>query len=317
IRLGLVTVQLDTLSPIELMIEDIPNGKLLDYLLASAALPVFQKQEIDGKTYLDGGFYDNVPINFMAKNGYNNIISVEFPAIGFKQRVNNKNLHLTVINNSEYLGMTLEFDQKTIHHNITMGYLDALKTLGAVSGKHYYIDTTKSQKFYDQLNAFIGTPLKDSVSREKVARLLNVSSVADKDAILEALKHLIKNVNYPETEPLPLTLLEITGKCVGVERLQKYTSDQFLQAILNELNALTQTNLARIKKSSTVKAAFKEPSAELKPASLMDFITFYVLFVGARSDMPLSKLNILIKKFTPEFVLSILFLIYIHQMLKS
>lgn len=67
IRLGLVTVRLNTLSPIKLMIEDIPEGQLLDYLLASAAFPVFQKQEIDGTTYLDGGFYDNVPINFMAE----------------------------------------------------------------------------------------------------------------------------------------------------------------------------------------------------------------------------------------------------------
>ncbi len=69
IRLGLVTVELSTLTPTQLMIEDIPKGQLLDYLLASAALPVFQRQEIDGKTYLDGGFYDNVPINFMAESG--------------------------------------------------------------------------------------------------------------------------------------------------------------------------------------------------------------------------------------------------------
>lgn len=123
-RLGLVTVELNTLSPTELMIEDIPRGKLLDYLLASAALPVFRRQEIDGKTYLDGGFYDNVPINFMARSGYKDILSVEFPAIGFKQRIADDSINMTVINNSEYLGMTLEFDQSTIINNIDMGYLD-------------------------------------------------------------------------------------------------------------------------------------------------------------------------------------------------
>lgn len=56
IRFGLVTVDITSLKPCQLMIEDIPEGQLIDYLLASAALPIFQKQEIDGKTYLDGGF---------------------------------------------------------------------------------------------------------------------------------------------------------------------------------------------------------------------------------------------------------------------
>ena len=50
IRFGLVTVDITSLKPCQLMIEDIPEGQLIDYLLASAALPIFQKQEIDGKT---------------------------------------------------------------------------------------------------------------------------------------------------------------------------------------------------------------------------------------------------------------------------
>ncbi len=69
------------------MIEDIPEGKLVDYLLASAALPNFEKQKIDGVTYLDGGFFDNVPIGFMSQQGFNKILSIEFPAPGFRQPV--------------------------------------------------------------------------------------------------------------------------------------------------------------------------------------------------------------------------------------
>ncbi|MEG0508392.1 MAG: patatin-like phospholipase family protein [Eubacterium sp.] len=317
IRLGLVTVKLNTLSPVQLMIEDIPEGQLFDYLLASAALPVFQKQEIDGQTYLDGGFYDNVPINFMIENGYNNIISVEFPAMGIKQRVNNKNINLTVVNNSEYLGLTLEFDQKTINDNIQMGYLDCLRTFKAVNGKHYYFDMTKSHAFYDRLSLYIGTPLKDPMSQQKIANLLGIPVHADKELILTTIKRFIKNTNYPENEPMTMTLLEITGKSVGVKRDIKYSADQFLQSILNALNTLTQANLALIKQSSSVKNAFKDTPIDYKPNSLLDFITFYILFIGARTDMPISKITTLVKKFTPEFILSILVLIYIHQMLKE
>ena len=317
IRLGLVTVRLNTLSPIKLMIEDIPEGQLLDYLLASAAFPVFQKQEIDGTTYLDGGFYDNVPINFMAENGYNDIISVEFPALGVKQKIKNKDINLKVINNSEYLGMTLEFDQKTILNNITMGHLDCLKTFKVARGKFYYFDMSRQRKLYDRLDRFIGTPLQDKIFREKVAHLLSIPADSDKPSILAAINAIIRSTNYPEDEPLLMTLLEIAGKSLGVKRMEYYTMDQFLPALLNALNALTKANLSLIKKESTIKDAFKDCPIDYKPTTILDFITFYVLFVGARQDMPLFRLNALIKKFTPEFVLSILLLIYIHQMIKT
>ena len=317
IRLGLVTVRLNTLSPVQLMIEDIPEGKLIDYLLASAALPIFQKQEIDGSTYLDGGFYDNVPVNFMAENGYNNIIVVDFPALGIKQQVKKKDLNLTVINNSEYLGLTLEFDQDTIVNNIEMGYLDTLKTFGQVSGKHYYFDLNRQHQFYDRLADYIGTPLEDATSREKVAQLLSLSPTVDRPTILTAIEHLVKSANYPEDEPLLLTLMEITGKALGVKRMQKYTRDQFFPAILNALNQLTQTNLELIKSDTTVQQVFKETKALYKPATILDFITFYVLFIGARRDMPLPRIQALLRKMTPEFTLAIVLLIYLHQMIKE
>lgn len=317
IRLGLVTVRLNTLSPVQLMIEDIPEGKLIDYLLASAALPIFQKQEIDGSTYLDGGFYDNVPINFMAENGYDHIIVVDFPALGFKQQVKKKDLDLTVINNSEYLGMTLEFDQETIVNNIEMGYLDTLKTFGQVSGKHYYFDLSKQHHFYDRLDAYLGTPLSDPVSREKIAQLLSLSPTVDQSTIITAIKGLVKSANYPEDEPLLLTLMEITGKSLGVKRMKKYTRDQFFPALLTALNQLTQTNLDLIKNDKTIQEVFKDTKPLYKPASIIDFITFYVLFIGARKDMPLPRIQALLRKMTPEFTLSIVLLIYLHQLIKE
>ena len=56
IRLGLVTVEQKTLKARELPLEDIPEGKVKDYLLASAAcFPALRAHTIDGVSYLDGG----------------------------------------------------------------------------------------------------------------------------------------------------------------------------------------------------------------------------------------------------------------------
>ena len=55
---GIVTVSLTDLKPLEIYIEDIPQGKLVEYLMASAYLPVFKREKIDGKDFIDGGIYD-------------------------------------------------------------------------------------------------------------------------------------------------------------------------------------------------------------------------------------------------------------------
>ena len=64
---GLVTVYWDKkINPHPLYIEDIPNKRLIDYLIASSSLPIFQLNRIDDKLYLDGMFFDNMPISLLA-----------------------------------------------------------------------------------------------------------------------------------------------------------------------------------------------------------------------------------------------------------
>ncbi len=67
IDFGLVTISLTDLKPLEIFVEDIPKGKLTDYLLASSFLPGFKPQQLDGKRFVDGGMYDNLPINLITK----------------------------------------------------------------------------------------------------------------------------------------------------------------------------------------------------------------------------------------------------------
>jgi len=64
IDFGLVTVSVSDSKPLKLYKEDIPYGKLVDYLMASANFPAFKIEPIEGKFYIDGGFYDNCPSIF-------------------------------------------------------------------------------------------------------------------------------------------------------------------------------------------------------------------------------------------------------------
>ncbi|MBR6088387.1 MAG: patatin-like phospholipase family protein, partial [Anaerolineaceae bacterium] len=63
--LGIVTYNIPTKEAFQLFKEDIERDKLIDYLLASANFPIYKTQNVDGKHFLDGGLYDNMPFNLL------------------------------------------------------------------------------------------------------------------------------------------------------------------------------------------------------------------------------------------------------------
>lgn len=311
IRFGLVTVDITSLKPKQLMIEDIPKGQLIDYLLASAALPIFQKQEIDGKTYIDGGFFDNVPINFMLEQCFNQIISVEFPAPGMRQWVRNKNANIITVNNSEFLGGVLDFDAKQIEQNIQLGYLDALKTFDVLTGKHFYLDTKKSSRFFQKFTTTLGQPLSNKKQLLKMLSLLNLPIDASQSDIIKALDSLLKKTNF-KNHPFALSLLEITGKSLGVNRLEYYSIDFFIQALLKQLSQLLNDNLNLLDNPKIIKTFLTASNNNFLRYS---FITFYIVFLSIRGDLSPERMSTFLNNFTPDIALSMITIFYIHEII--
>lgn len=311
IRFGLVTVDITSLKPRQLMIENIPEGQLIDYLLASAALPIFQKQEIDGKTYIDGGFFDNVPINFMLEQNFKEIISVEFPAPGMRKWVRDKNAEIITVNNSEFLGGIMNFDSKQIEQNIQLGYLDAMKVFGVLAGKHYYLNTNKSNVFFKKFVSTLGLPLSNRKQLQKMLALLHLPAEAGQSEILRALENLLKKTSF-KNQPLALAMLEITGKSMGVPRLENYSIDFFIQAILKELNRLLDENLTLLDNPKII-GTFLTPSNS--NFFRYNFITFYIVFLSIRGDLSPERMTTFLNKFSPDIALSMITVFYIHEII--
>ena len=75
IRFGLVTEEKRGLKPRELTLEDIPAGKVKEYLLGSAAcFPALRAKQIDGVQFLDGGYRDNMPTALAQKKGAEELV---------------------------------------------------------------------------------------------------------------------------------------------------------------------------------------------------------------------------------------------------
>ena len=101
------------------------------FVLASASVPiVFGPTEIDGEFYVDGGLFDNLPVNILIENGCNTIITVGLnPNHDLNPYIENNDkliIDFSPIRKLTFsiLGM-LDFDQKQMDKRIDLGYENA------------------------------------------------------------------------------------------------------------------------------------------------------------------------------------------------
>lgn len=136
---GLLTVEVPSMKPHYLWKEDIPTGRLYDYITASAsAFPAIHAHEIDGKRFIDGGYEDNLPAAMTLEKGATEIIAVYLDAVGRFHPSRLKNLpNLTLIKSKWNLGDFLVFDTKNAKRILRIGYLDAMKTFDIYDGEYF------------------------------------------------------------------------------------------------------------------------------------------------------------------------------------
>ena len=135
---GLVTFNLSTMKPKILTKKEIKREKIVDYAIASATcFPAFKIKYIDNEKFIDGGYYDNLPIDLAIKMGATNIIAVELKAPGIKRKVANFNGKIIRISPNNRLMSMLDFNKEKSRIAISYGYNDTLKKYNVLEGKKY------------------------------------------------------------------------------------------------------------------------------------------------------------------------------------
>ena len=139
VEYGLVTAELPAMTPKFLMKEQIPDGMLLDYILASSTLfPAMKSYEINSLRYVDGGFTDNMPVGLALDHGATHVVAVDLDAVGVirKKRLNDADF-IRIIQCPWDLGNFLIFDKINSKKIMRLGYLDTLKTFQVYEGSYY------------------------------------------------------------------------------------------------------------------------------------------------------------------------------------
>lgn len=273
---GVTTVNLTDFKPREVFIDVMEPGQLVNYVMASAAFPGFSQPKIEGKKYIDGGLYDNVPFTMAKRRGYRKIILVDISGIGLSRRAQTEGTQTVYIKNSIDMGSAFDFDPDFIQTYWKLGELDTLKAFEQLVGDQYFVEPNPKAEASFHQEPFIPLLKRYPDSTKHDPRLL-------------------------------LRTLEVCASLFDIERIERYSYTSLQEAIVNraqqtdaELESLLQEHgLNAEARSSKIFDAFVREVMENKKRD--DHPYFYLRLIQRfESSTALSLLEKGVRKLNPE-----------------
>ncbi|MFQ3229247.1 patatin-like phospholipase family protein [Reinekea sp.] len=283
---GVTTVNISDFKPRQVFIEQMEPGQLINYVMASAAFPGFENPMIEGKKYLDGGLFDNVPFTMAKQRGYRKIILVDISGIGLNRRPHTEGTQTVYIKNSIDIGNAFEFDPEFIKEFWHLGYLDTLHAFGKLDGYRYFIEPD---------------------SQAEIDWTLAVEPKLCPDMMRNDLRQRLKN-------------LEICAYLLDVPRIVQYSYQSLTNAILSkieETNVSVASSIAKYelddspRSSALIDALLKEmldsKKHERNPYFYLKTIQHF------KPTTPLTLAEKGLRKLHPELIVLEKFLEYISK----
>ncbi len=244
IEFGLVTVEFPTIKEVELTKEEIPEGMMAEYLLASAAcFPAFETRQIKNSKYIDGGYRNNLPIDMAVALGANEIIAVELKSIGFIPKFQAGNVPVRYIRSYWNLGLFLNFDTPRILRNMRLGYLDTMRSYGKIEGVAYAFPLGSSQANYEAMGPVLqemGAYLDFDVSRQ-------ARNPMEKLVKLRLSRHLKDGKRLRFDSPRVVQrAAEIAGEVLSLPPARMYEWEEFNTQLMQQMDQLERVSVEKL-----------------------------------------------------------------------
>lgn len=241
--LFVTTFSVDERKQMVLDVKNLPEHEIEDALLASAYFLAFKNEKLGGKRYMDGGIFNNVPLNVLVEKGYQDIIVIRIYGIGLDtEKLVDIPENVTVhhIAPRQNLGGMLDFDKKRAVRNMKLGYYDALRFLYGLEGRNYYFDAPQSEAYYfDKMMSeleLIKLQIMPFLEADEQKGLSGYRAFTERIFPALALHLGLKeDWNYKD---LYLAFLEEWAKRMKLARMHIYTPDEILQKVCIHLRKL-------------------------------------------------------------------------------
>lgn len=232
---GLVTVALPDLRPHEVMLDEISEGKLIDYIMASSCFPGFKAAQIGPKTFIDGGFYDNMPLNMLAKRGYKEIYALRTFSPGIIRKLEYADVEIKTIKPSDDLGLLMYFSSEQAKTNINLGYFDTNKAIKKLVGFKYYLEPISEDFAFKILKEL------DEVVISGISKPIGINDTPNRKLFFErtipSLSNKLKLAKGSNYSDFIIALLEYIAQKWSVPRFEFYNYSSFYLAIRSAVDA--------------------------------------------------------------------------------
>lgn len=290
---GCMCVNVSKREPIGKQKKDMKDGEeAKEYIMASAScFPAFPMKKIGEEYYIDGGYYDNVPIQLAKEMGAELIIAVDLKAIG-RNQLKHSQKDLIYIEPHVSLGSFLKFDSQLVKRNMRLGYLDTLKQFHQYLGYIYTYPLCDNKAIIEMeqtMEEFFST-FHISFSFEKM-------NVVYQKAVERKIQEKLKD--FQDHNSRFLYLLELGAFEFGIDDETIRTFSEFCDCINDELKAYQPPYEATLEH-----LAVKEILIRLKQLSHKDLIYYiYMKLVRPKKERNLG-LETCILLFTEEFLIA-------------
>ncbi len=235
VKFYLTTFSLDRMREEVYETEDMPEGTIADYLMASACFPVFKNLPLHGGHYVDGGVVNLVPVDILIREGFTDLIVIRIHGLGVEKMVRiPSEVNVLEITPRVNLGKILDFNNQKSVRNMQIGYCDGRRLLENLGGTSYYIDSPEEEDFYASRFLQLPGAVKQALVREygtdpeeenRIDRQL-FERVLPRLAV--ELKLNLRGWTYRD---LYLGLLELCAKTFQMEPFAIYSLSEFLTQI--------------------------------------------------------------------------------------
>lgn len=158
-KMGIVTCTYPGIVEKRILLSELKPAEYADYLLASCScFPAFPVHRIGKQGYIDGGWKNNLPIDYCLQLGADKVIAIYLQSFPEAQRKEYWKLpNVRVLKPSFPQGNMLSFDKSLLDKNMKMGYYDAMTNFGPMKGDKYCFKPNKALSELAMVHASIAS----------------------------------------------------------------------------------------------------------------------------------------------------------------
>ena len=301
---GLVTVQFSSLKGMEMTKEEIPYGMLKDYIMASSSIfPVFPMHKIGNELYLDGCYYDNLPIDLALKMGADEVIAVDLHTKPQHPNYVNKP-YVKYLAPSRSLGTMLNFHRDVLDANRAMGYYDTMKAFGKMDGYAYMFYQADLDQYRNEVNSFV-TRVARTESYLTEGTFNKIVKPGDGKRLCGNIEEHIRKKNYTRQDYF-VGAAEICGEIFGLPREEPWYMSEFTDNLLFQVRQEDAVDLSPFDGLNSVELAARLAEMKVKQDSV--YITSCIYHAYRRGKIDLTE-QLGLLTFVPYELTAALFLL--------